>query len=104
MAVRVQQEQGLHVCPLCGSGLVQPEWWEEVGGGAWRVALRCPECEHRHEGVYAQAVVDAFDAQLNDGSDELAAAYRRIVRENLAVELERFSGALRVDAILPEDF
>jgi hypothetical protein len=66
--------------------------------------LRCPECEHRHEGVYRQSVVDAYDEFLNDSSDELAASYRRLVRENLSDELERFAGALRAGAILPEDF
>jgi DNA-directed RNA polymerase subunit RPC12/RpoP len=104
MTVHVERKQGLHVCPECASELVQPEWWEEAEGLAWRVGLRCPECEHRHEGTYAQAAVDAFDERLNDGSDELLAAYRRVLRENLAEELERFSGALHAGAILPEDF
>jgi len=104
MAVGVERKQGLHACPACESELVQPEWWEEAGDGAWRVALRCPECEHRHAGVYAQSAVDAYDERLDDGADELTAAYRRLVRENLAYELERFAGALQADALLPEDF
>jgi DNA-directed RNA polymerase subunit RPC12/RpoP len=104
MAVRVERQQGLHVCGACSSELVQPEWWEEAGGGAWRVGLRCPECEHREEGTFAQAAVDAFDARLDDGIDALTATYRRVLRENLAEELERFSGALAADALLPEDF
>jgi threonine synthase len=104
MTVHVERQQGLHVCPRCASELVQPEWWEEADAGAWRVGLRCPECEHRHEGTYPQATVDAFDEQLNDGSDELLAAYRRVLCENLADELERFTGALHAGAILPEDF
>lgn len=104
MAVRVERKAGLHVCPGCDSELVQPAWWEEAEGGAWRVALRCPECEHRHEGVFPQATVDAYDEQLDAGSEELTAAYRSAVRENLAGELERFAGALQAGAILPEDF
>jgi hypothetical protein len=104
MAVRPETQQGLHVCKACFSELVQPEWWEECGGGSWRVGLRCPECEHREEGVFARGVVDAFDAQLDDGIDELTAAYRRVLRENLAEELERLAGALAADALLPEDF
>jgi hypothetical protein len=104
IAVPDERHHALHVCPACGSQLVQPDWWEEAGGGSWRVCLRCPECEHRREGVYSQAVVDTYDEQLNDGTDDLAAAYRRLVRENIAAELDRFVGALQVDAILPEDF
>jgi hypothetical protein len=49
-------------------------------------------------------VVDSFDEQLNEGSDALATAYRRMVRDNLVAEMERFAGALRAGAILPEDF
>jgi ribosomal protein S27E len=100
----VDYANGLHVCECCGGTLVQPEWWEETDGGSWQVGLRCPDCEHRHVGIYSQSVVDAYDEQLNDGADELAAAYRRMVRDNLVAEMECFSGALRAGAILPEDF
>jgi len=100
----VGYEHGLHICARCCSELVQPEWWEETAAGTWQVGLRCPDCEHRGEGVFAQSVVDAFDEQLNEGSDALATAYRRLVRENLAAEMECFAGALRAGAILPEDF
>ena len=104
IALPAEREAGLHVCRACASELVQPEWWEEAGNGAWRVGLRCPECEHRIEGVYGQTTVDAYDGRLNDGGDALEAIYRRLVRENLASELERFVGALDAGAILPEDF
>jgi hypothetical protein len=104
MTVRVERDQCLHLCPACGSQLVQAEWWEEAGAGSWLVGLRCPECEHRREGIFPQATVDAFDERLTDGSDELEESYDRLVRENLAAELDRFAGALRADAILPEDF
>jgi hypothetical protein len=100
----VRHQDDLHLCPRCSSDLVQPEWWDEADGGSWQVGLRCPECEHRHEGVYRQSVVDAYDEFLNESSDELAASYRRLVRENLSDELERFAGALNAGAILPEDF
>src|SRR6187455_150254 len=36
----------LHVCPGCGSDLVQPTSWEqEADRTRWRVWRRCPECE-----------------------------------------------------------
>jgi len=100
----VDYQQGLHLCGVCSSDLVQPQWWEETSGGTWRVELRCPECEHHREGVFTQNVVDMFDERLNEGSDALATAYRRMVRDNLVAEMERFAGALRAGAILPEDF
>lgn len=100
----VGYEHGLHICERCCSELVQPVWWEETPAGSWRVSLRCPECEQQREGVFAQSVVDAFDEQLNEGSGALATTYRRLVRDNLVAEMDRFAGALRAGAILPEDF
>jgi len=100
----IGHEVGLHVCARCASTLVQPEWWEETEGGSWHVGLRCPDCEHRREGTYSQRVVDDYDERLNEGSDELSTAYRRLMRDNLVAEMERFAGALRAGAILPEDF
>ena len=100
----VAHEHGLHVCERCAAALVQPEWWEETAGGSWRVGLRCPDCEHRRVGTYSQRVVDAYDERLNDGADALATAYRRMARDNLVEEMERFAGALKAGAILPEDF
>ena len=99
-----RERHGLHVCTECGSELVQPSWWKEDGPRTWRVCLSCPECWHEHESVYAQAAVDAYDERLNQGTEELMATYRRLTRENLSDELDRFAGALRAGAILPEDF
>ncbi len=103
-ATALEQDLDLHVCVGCESALVQPEWWEETPERSWRVELRCPECELRREGVFSQHVVDLFDERLNEASDALAGSYRRMVRDNLVDELERFAGALRAGAILPEDF
>jgi hypothetical protein len=94
----------LHVCLGCGSDLVQPLWWEETGDGRWSIELRCPECERRREGVFAQHLLDDFDERLTDGTDALLASHRRVARENLAHEVDRFVGALAAGAILPEDF
>ena len=33
-----------------------------------------------------------------------AVDYKRLLRANLAEEIDRFAEALRIDAILPEDF
>ena len=66
--------------------------------------LCCPNCGHEREGVFTQADVDRFDEQLEEGVDVLARDYRRLLRCNLAEEIDRFVGALRADAVLPEDF
>ncbi len=100
----LEQDERLHVCPGCSSELVYPLAWEEAGGSSWRVSLRCPECEGIREEVFAQEAVDAFDEELDAGTDALAADLRRLTRANMADEHARFTAALAVDAILPEDF
>jgi hypothetical protein len=56
------------------------------------------------EGVFTQENVEAFDEELDRGNDALARDYKRLMRANMADEVERFVGALEADAILPEDF
>ena len=100
----VEREPDLHVCDGCPSELVYPVAWEESGTSAWRVVLRCPECEQVREGTFSQDAVDAFDERLDAGTDALATDLRRLTRANMADELARFTAALKADAILPEDF
>lgn len=94
----------LHVCLACASKLAYPIAWEEAGADSWSVAIRCPECEEIREGIFDQAVVEAFDEKLDEGADALMADYRRLLRTNMAEEMERFAQALYADAILAEDF
>ncbi len=100
----VEPDLDLHVCMECASGLVYPTHWEEASDAAWRVCLRCPECETRRDGVFSQSAVEAFDEQLEAGTDALTADLRRLCRANMAEEIESFTAALAADAILPEDF
>jgi hypothetical protein len=99
-----EPDQALHVCLDCESDLVYPVQWEESGPENWSVLLHCPNCDAHREGVFSQDTVEAFDEELDRGSDVLAGDYRRLMRANLAEEIERFAGALQADAILPEDF
>ena len=96
--------QDLHVCLECNSELVYPVDWEEAGPENWSVLLHCPNCEVFREGVFGQDTVEAFDEELDHGAEVLAAGYRRLMRTNMADEIERFAGALHSGAILPEDF
>jgi hypothetical protein len=96
--------KGLHVCPSCGSPLVQPSHWFERGDGHWHVELRCPECEWRGHGTYSQREVDRYDEELDEGSQQLLEELRSLVRDNMEEEANRFAVALADDRILPEDF
>ena len=99
-----EADHDLHVCIQCSSELVYPVQWEEAGPENWTVLLHCPNCAVYREGVFAQKTVEAFDEELDRGADVLARDYNRLLHANMWDELERFTGALRAGAILPEDF
>jgi hypothetical protein len=99
-----EPHQDLHVCVDCSSDLVYPVQWEESGPENWSVLLHCPNCDIYREGVFTQDTVETFDEELDRGADALARDYKRLMRANMAEEIERFVGALNSDAILPEDF
>ena len=100
----VEPQQELHVCVECDSELVYPVQWEEAGPENWSVLLQCPNCEVFREGVFTQDNVELFDEELDRGADALARDYKRLMRANMADEIDRFVGALEAGAILPEDF
>ena len=97
-------EQELHICPDCASDLVYPTEWEEAGPESWNVCLRCPSCEWADSGVFHQDLVDRFDEELDRGSQALVRDLKELMRANMSEDIDRFVGALHVDAILPMDF
>ena len=99
-----EPHQDLHVCMECSSELVYPVQWEESGTENWSVMLHCPNCDVYREGVFTQGTVEVFDEELDRGADALARDYKRLMRANMAEEIDRFVGALTAGAILPEDF
>jgi hypothetical protein len=99
-----EPHQDLHVCVDCSSELVYPVQWEESGPVNWSVLLHCPNCDIYREGIFTQETVETFDEELDRGADALARDYKRLMRANMAEDIERFVGALTSDAILPEDF
>jgi hypothetical protein len=99
-----EPHQDLHICVECSSELVYPVQWEESGPVNWSVLLHCPNCDIYREGIFTQETVEGFDEELDRGADALARDYKRLMRANMAEEIERFVGALASDAILPEDF
>jgi hypothetical protein len=99
-----RSSEGMHVCPSCDSGLVQPSQWFERGDAHWHVDLRCPECEWVGRGSFAQREVDRYDEELDRGCQELVEDLRALTRANMEDEADRFAMALATDSILPEDF
>jgi hypothetical protein len=99
-----ERHQDLHVCVDCDSELVYPVQWEEAGPENWSVLLHCPNCDVFREGVFTQENVELFDEELDRGADLLARDYKRLMRANMADEIDCFVGALTAGAILPEDF
>jgi hypothetical protein len=98
------EDRDLCVCVACASELVEPTSWESAGSERWRVALRCPNCDHVGEGVFSQACVDRFDARLDDGTAAMVSDLKELERANMVDDIDRFVGALNAGAILPEDF
>jgi len=95
----------LHLCPECGSDLVQPTFWEQAGDRAhWRVWRRCPECEWFSQGVHGEDEIDAFDEQLDRGAHELTEELRALEHANMSDMASAFVTALATDLIGADDF
>ena len=97
-------DRDLCICERCSSELVEPVEWAAAGPSSWRVALRCPDCEHWTEGVFSQECVDRFDERLDEGTGVLLDDLKRLEQANMSEAVDRFIGALQAGAILPEDF
>lgn len=98
-------DTGLHVCPVCGSCLVQPTRWEQAERrGHWRLWRRCPECEWRCDEIHGEREIDAYDEALDDGAEKLAAELDELERESMREIAETFAAALAADLISADDF
>ena len=98
-------ERSLHICPRCGSKLVQPvSWQQEEKRCQWRVWRRCPECEWACEAVHDEVAIDAYDEQLDLGSQELANELRALEHANMSAMAESFIHAINGDLITADDF
>lgn len=94
----------LHECPECTGDLVYPVQWEERGDDGWHITRRCPSCEWRHEGEFAQDEVEEFDDILNEGTETLLTGLRNLSKSNMAADIESLIKAIQEDRILPMDF
>jgi hypothetical protein len=96
--------QPLHVCFHCAGELVYPLDWAEEGPAAWRVMLRCPECEATREGVFEQSDVEILDDEMDRATGSLLSDLRHMTHTNMSEEIEFFVRALHADVIVPSDF
>lgn len=98
--------RSLHICPGCGSGLVQPTCWKPEGDdrSLWRVWRRCPECEWARDEVHDLVEIDAYDEHLDLGAHELADELRALEHANMREMVDTFVVALGDDLIGPDDF
>ena len=97
-------DRGLHVCPECSSGLVQPIDWSEAPDDAWNLLLNCPNCDWYTEGVYNADQVRDLEDRLDEGLADMLRDLQRLTQANMADQIDRFVNALNADQILPEDF
>ncbi len=102
---KARTQTGLHVCEGCGSGLVQPTRWEQAGErGHWRLWRRCPECEWIGNAVHGEREIDAYDEELDTGTQALSGVLKQLERENMQHIADAFSAALEADLITADDF
>ena len=96
---------GLHLCGGCGSGLVQPTRWEQAGDrGHWRLWRRCPECGWNGDAVHGEREIDAYDEELDAGTQALSGVLKQLERENMQHVADSFTAALAADLITADDF
>ena len=91
-------------CPTCGSRLLQLVNAEPHAPGGWNALLECPECWSVVDEWMDDAEIEAFDREFDDGVRAMVSELRRLTEEHMREDVERFTVALRADAILPEDF
>jgi hypothetical protein len=94
----------VHLCPVCGGDLVHPVDWERTGDTAWRLRLRCPECETERTVVMGRPEVEQLNRELYHGTQALAREAQRVSRQNFEDEARHFLAALHRGDIQPIDF
>jgi phage-related protein len=104
-AAKQAKPAGLHVCEGCSSGLVQPTRWEQAGDrGHWRLWRRCPECGWAGDAVHGEREIDAYDEELDAGTQALSGVLKELVRENMQHVADSFAAALEADLLTADDF
>jgi hypothetical protein len=99
-----EEERDLTLCLNCGKDFVNPINWEEAGSEHWWMELECANCDWLDGRIVSQDAAEKFDERLDELADCMIREYQQLFKANMSEEINRFAGALAVDAILPEDF
>jgi hypothetical protein len=94
----------LHLCPSCGSELVQPVAWNETDDERWDLVLECPNCYWAESGTFTRLQVEQLEERLDEGLAAMLGDLQRLSQANMSGDVDRFLSALNADMILPEDF
>lgn len=100
----VEPARKLHLCPQCGSDLVQPVSWSETSEEHWELTLECPNCWWSTHGVFDSEQIHELEERLDGGLADMLQDLQRLAQANMTDQMERFIAALQADLILPEDF
>jgi hypothetical protein len=83
---------------------VIPTAWMPQTDSSWWMYLRCGACGAAREVVVSDAAAQRYDADLDRGTHEIAAALRRLECEQMAEEADALATALRLDLLDASDF
>jgi hypothetical protein len=101
----------LRICNNCGCRICFESGAEPLTPELWLVVVQCPNCWSAWRVSVTDVELELFERALDEDTRVIEAALDEIEHANaaaearqLAAEIERFSAALRVDAIVPMDF
>jgi hypothetical protein len=89
----------LTICRSCGAECVIPIEWMQQPDSSWWMYLRCGSCGASREVVVRDSVAQRYDADLDRGTHEIAAALRRLEREQMAEQADALATALRLNLL-----
>jgi hypothetical protein len=91
-------------CSFCGSLLTHTTGRRETDSPRWEVEFRCPDCERRHASYYTRSQLAQLDRELGRAAAEIETELGRLEALHMEEWSARFSHALDLDLIGPDDF
>jgi ribosomal protein S27E len=91
-------------CSFCGSLLTHTTGRRETDTDRWEVDLRCPDCEREQASYCTRSELQRLDRELDRAVSEIEAQVRRLETLHMEEWIARFSSALNLDLIAPDDF
>jgi ribosomal protein S27E len=91
-------------CSFCGSRLIHTTGRRETDSPRWEVEFRCPDCEQEQASYYTRSQLERLDWELDRAASEIETELRRLEALHMEEWIARFSRALNLDLIAPDDF